>query len=67
MIGPAIAYLIWAAIFVLIGWIIGQASANNAHRRYREQQQHDALLRSIRQDLDSLLREQQRLATRLKP
>jgi SNF family Na+-dependent transporter len=67
MIGPILACLLAGIILILIGWIMGQASANNAHRRYREQQQHDALLRSIRQDLDSLLREQQRLATRLKP
>jgi hypothetical protein len=61
------ACLLWAAIFILIGWIAGQAAADREHRRRQDREQQDALLRSIRQDLASLEREQQRLAARLHP
>jgi DNA invertase Pin-like site-specific DNA recombinase len=40
------------------------SAADREHRHRQDQEKQDALLRSIRQDLDSLQREQQRLATR---
>jgi uncharacterized protein YlxW (UPF0749 family) len=57
--------LLYAVLLILIGWIFGQAAADREHRRRQDREQQDALLRSLRQDLDSLQQEQQRLAARL--
>jgi hypothetical protein len=57
--------LVFAVLLVLIGWTFGQSAADREHRRRQDQEKQDALLRSIRQDLDSVQREQQRLAARL--
>jgi uncharacterized protein YlxW (UPF0749 family) len=57
--------LVFAVLLVLIGWTFGQSAADREHHRRQDQEKQDALLRSIRQDLDSLQREQQRLAARL--
>jgi cytochrome c-type biogenesis protein CcmH/NrfF len=65
MIATIVTWLLWAANFILIGWIAGQAAAYREHRRRQDREQQDALLRSLRQDLDSLQREQQRLAAKL--
>jgi uncharacterized protein YlxW (UPF0749 family) len=67
---PAIVFgifvaLVFAVLLVLIGWTFGESAADREHRRRQDQEKQDALLRSIRQDLDSLQREQQRLTTRL--
>jgi cytochrome c-type biogenesis protein CcmH/NrfF len=67
MIATIATWLLWAANFILIGWIAGQAAANREHRQRRDREQQDSLLRSISQDLASLQREQQRLAARLHP
>jgi hypothetical protein len=65
MIATIVTWLLWAANFILIGWIAGQAAANREHRQRWDREQQDALLRSIQQDLASLERKQQRLATKL--
>ena len=57
--------LVFAVLLVLIGWTFGESAAYREHRRRQDREQQDALLRSIRQDLDSLQREQQRLADKL--
>jgi hypothetical protein len=57
--------LVWAVLLVYSGWTFGQSAADREHRRRQDREQQDALLRSIRQDLDSLQREQQHLAARL--
>jgi hypothetical protein len=67
MIATIVTWLLWAANFILIGWITGQAAADREHRRRQDRERQDALLRSIRQDLTSLEREQQRLAAKLHP
>jgi hypothetical protein len=64
MIATIVTYLLWAANFILIGWIAGQAAANREHRRRQDREQQDSLLRSISQDL-AALRHEQRLATKL--
>ena len=65
MIAAIFVGLLWAVLLILIGWIFGQSAADREHRRRQDREQQDALLRSIRQDLDSLQREQQRLAAKL--
>jgi uncharacterized membrane protein YdjX (TVP38/TMEM64 family) len=63
---PAIVFgLVFGVLLVLIGWTFGESAAYREHRRHQDREQQDALLRSIRQDLDSLQREQQRLADKL--
>ena len=63
---PAIIFgLVLAVLLVLIGWTFGESAADREHRRRQDREQQDALLRSIRQDLDSVQREQQRLADKL--
>ena len=63
---PAIVFgLVFAVLLVLIGWTFGESAADREHRRCQDQEKQDALLRSIRQDLDSVQREQQRLVDKL--
>ena len=63
---PAIVFgLVFGVLLVLIGWTFGESAADREHRRRQDQEKQDALLRSIRQDLDSLQREQQHLTARL--
>jgi hypothetical protein len=64
MIATIVTWLLWAANFILIGWIAGQAAADREHRRRRDREQQDSLLRSIGQDLAEL-RHEQRLANKL--
>ena len=67
---PAVVFgifvgLVWAVLLVLIGWTFGQSAADLEHRRRQDREQQDALQRSLSQELDSVQREQQRLAARL--
>jgi hypothetical protein len=64
MIATIVTWLLWAANFILIGWIAGQAAADREHRRRRHREEQDSMLRSISQDLAEL-RHEQRLATKL--
>jgi hypothetical protein len=64
MITTIVTWLLWAANFILIGWIAGQAAADREHRHRRDREQQDSLLRSIGQDLAEL-RHEQRLANKL--
>jgi hypothetical protein len=64
MIATIVTWLLWAANFILVGWIAGQAAANREHRRRRDREEQDCLLRSISQDLADL-RHEQRLANKL--
>ena len=57
--------LVFAVLLVLIGWTFGESAAYREHRRRQDREQQDALLRSLRQDLDSVQREQRHLAARL--
>jgi len=50
------ACLLEALIFILVGWIMGESAADREHRRRQDREQQDALLRSIRLDLDSVQR-----------
>jgi hypothetical protein len=64
MIPSIVTWLLWAANFILIGWIAGQAAADREHRRRQDREQQDSMLRAISQDL-AALRHEQRLATKL--
>jgi uncharacterized protein YlxW (UPF0749 family) len=65
MIAAILVGLLYAVLLILLGWTFGQFAADREHRRRRDRERQDELLRSLRQDLDSLQREQQRLAARL--
>jgi uncharacterized protein YlxW (UPF0749 family) len=65
MTAAIVVGLLYAVLFTLIGWTFGQSAADREHRRRQDREQQDALLRSLRQDIDSLQREQQRLAAKL--
>ena len=65
MIAAILVGLLGAVLLLLIGWTFGQSAADRQQRRRHDREEQDALLRSLRQDLDSLQREQQRLAARL--